>query len=187
MKRCFISIDLPTEIVKKLQSDYLYWRDGSLANLPIKWVSPEKWHLTLVFLGRVDEKRIDDLLKVIERVRVKTSFKCELNGLGTFGKGNDIKVIYLRVKSVFLGSLVDVMREELKKAGFDFDDKPFSAHITLGRFKKSLKDQQSKLLRDVCSEYAKDSWGDWMANDVVLYESDMREYKQISKINIVNG
>lgn len=179
MKRCFISIDLPIDIRNCLASDFCYWRDGKLMGLPIGWVELEKLHMTLVFLGDVGEDRIEKLVSCLEKLRFKKKIECELKGVGYFGEGSDLKVLYMGVVEKGLSELSKAVGSRISGCSFEFDDKPLSVHVTIGRFKRSLNKPGQMKINDLVRENNNRSWGKWQVSSFGLYESDKKEYKII--------
>ncbi len=102
----------------------------------IRWVPPENIHLTLAFLGELPEEKIEPLVVALDAgVREKT-FKLSVAGTGTFGKPHYPRVLWAGVKPCpELARLQEQTTAALRAVGVEFDEKPFSPHLTLGRFK----------------------------------------------------
>lgn len=102
-----------------------------------KWVSPNLYHLTLKFLGEVEEDmvyRIDDKLKEISKNHTKFSLK-----LATLGKfpiyGDKVSVIWIGIENT---RELDCLAREVMDSFYNLgDSKPFSPHITIARNKNS--------------------------------------------------
>lgn len=132
--RVFIAIEIPESIKEELAHLVEGLKD-KISN--VKWVEKENFHITLRFIGEIQEDRISVLESIIDEVSLKFSpFEIELKGTGKFphviwvgiDKGGDIlKNIYYSIE----GALI--------RADFPPIDKPFSPHITLGRVKKDVK------------------------------------------------
>ncbi|MBU4368064.1 hypothetical protein KKC49_04360, partial [Patescibacteria group bacterium] len=69
--RIFIAINLPNDIKKNLTAYQNKWPD-----LPARWTKPENLHITLVFIGSIDEKGISEIRQILGNliVRHKTFF-----------------------------------------------------------------------------------------------------------------
>jgi 2'-5' RNA ligase len=61
--RSFLAIELPKPILRKIEE---VQGDLRLTHADVRWVSPEKIHLTLKFFGNIEESRIDPIFKSIE-------------------------------------------------------------------------------------------------------------------------
>ena len=90
--RLFIGIFLPREVL-----DYLYEVQNNLKkSLPAKitWVHKKILHLSLKFLGEVNENKIDEIKEKLNKIKFKP-FKVKLDKIGVFPNENYIKVIWV--------------------------------------------------------------------------------------------
>lgn len=131
--RCFISVNLPSEIKKHL-GDVISQLDRQNRRLKIKWVEPENIHLTLAFLGELTEQQIEMLSRGLSTIKFKT-FQVELDGLGAFPNifRPQVIKIALRDSGQNLKKISNAIRQILSTLKIAADNKPFSSHITLGR------------------------------------------------------
>jgi len=135
--RAFLSLNLEEplkikidEIQKELQN--------SLSGHKIKWENPEKFHLTIRFLGDLDENQLNEIMEGLE----KSQFGFERldfhsDGIGFFPNPGRPNVIFVGLKEDGnnSGKLVDEIDKVITKSGIK-PDKKFVAHITLGRFRR---------------------------------------------------
>jgi 2'-5' RNA ligase len=136
--RAFIAIELTEEIKDKLKNIQNELK-GSGAD--VKWVEPENIHLTLKFLGDIDEKKIEDIKRILEKISEKHSrFSIELSGIGAFPKISDPRVIWIGVEKgkEELSKIFLELEEQLCRLGFKREERGFSAHITIGRLRSPL-------------------------------------------------
>ena len=116
----------------------------------------ENLHLTLVFVGDVVAGRLDELKAVADAVR-GPSFELVLDRLGYWRHNRIVWASPLTVPEA-LRDLVSGLESRLKRAGFEFDQRPYAPHVTL--------------LRDA---RAAGVWAplrlDWPVRDFVLVES----------------
>ena len=144
--RAFIAIELP-EAVKQALSRV----EAKLVRLdvPVKWVDPMGIHLTIKFLGSVDSTLLPDIAQAsIEATRGITPFKWELGQPGAFPGLQNPQVVWVGVKGE-LNRLIDVQKRlELVLAALDFppEDRPFAAHLTLGRARMGTRSGDLKPL-----------------------------------------
>lgn len=138
MPRCFIALNLPDQIkteFEKIQAG-LKQKNNSVK---ITWVKPEVAHINLHFLGDLDEKVINDLkqnLKVLEGNF--GPIKLALTGVGAFPGIENPRVLFLGVKHLGENKLIGLYEkigQILKQQKLKTEDRPFIAHITLGRIK----------------------------------------------------
>jgi len=104
----------------------------------IRWVKRENFHLTLAFLGELPGERIELLKDALDAMVLEKAFKMTVAGIGTFGKERQPRVLWAGVMPCQqLDNLQQQTASALQAAGIRFDEKPFSAHLTLGRFKSA--------------------------------------------------
>ena len=137
MTRTFIAVDLSTPV-----------RDALAAiirrlsrNLPsARWVDAAGMHLTLAFLGALDDALLADATAATrEAARDATPFQLRLAGLGTFG-GRSPRVVWAGVGGE-IPRLLAVQRrlaEALVDREFPSQEHPFSPPLTLARVKGLL-------------------------------------------------
>lgn len=96
------------------------------------FTAKENFHITLVFIGETDEKRIPLITGVMDTVASK-SFSLELGGLGKFGReGGDIFWYGVQLNPT-LRELNAFISENLRSCGFNIESRKYTPHITLGR------------------------------------------------------
>jgi 2'-5' RNA ligase len=133
--RTFIAIMLDaslhgrlTEVVESLAT----------SGASIKWVSPENTHITLKFLGNVDEARLPEIFAACRRAADgPIPFDIEMKTVGCFPDSRRPKVVWLGI-----GKGVEKVKElnqsieaELESVGFSLEERAFRAHLTIGRVK----------------------------------------------------
>ena len=132
--RTFISLELPSEVKQEIA---LAQQELRFCLPQVHLVNPQTIHLTLAFLGSISPNKIQIIKKILEKI-VSAPIKLKLHRLGSFPNPKKPRIIYLDLKGDLdeLDRLVKNLRYQLKKKCVYFDDKPFSAHITLARIKK---------------------------------------------------
>jgi len=132
--RAFIAVDIGDEIRGKLDE---FQRKLKECHANVRWVKPWNIHLTLAFLGDVPVQELPALGTALdENVQGLEPFDLEAAGSGFFGRHKHPHVIWAGI--VDCPPLMELQRrtaEALKAAKIEFDDKPFSPHLTLGRVK----------------------------------------------------
>ncbi len=171
MIRSFLAIELPKPIVRKIEE---VQADLRSAQADVRWVSPEKIHLTLKFFGNIEESRIDSIFKSIEEpVRNTLPFSIRVQGIGAFPHVKNPRVIWLGLVtgSQILTSLQKQIETQLEKIGFQPEDRPFHPHLTLGRTKSSRgKDE----LAGRVEKHKEEEFGDFQVERVILFKSDLK-------------
>ncbi len=134
--RLFIAISLNSQ----LQQELTELQEKFRALKGIRWVKPQNIHLTLNFLGEVDEQRIPLIKEAMQRAVPGTSpFLISFGGLGVFPNLKAPRVIWLGLspeKEVIV--LQQKLEKELAKIGFSVEKRKFHPHLTLGRVKRGF-------------------------------------------------
>lgn len=136
--RTFIAIDVPEKI-----KDEIFEVEKELiksAGEGIKWEGKEKFHITLKFLGDVNEEMIDSIYKILsESLTGFGKFPVVYKGIGAFPDFKNPRVIWIGCEDPTgkLSELQKVVEEKMSEFGFEKEDKEYHPHITLGRVKKA--------------------------------------------------
>ncbi len=106
----------------------------------LRWMRPDQRHLTVQFLGRVDESVVDPLTEsVAESVRRIPPFTLALGGGGAFPSPRRASVLWLGVTTgaAELAALAGAVNAATAPFGFEADDRPYRAHLTLARVNRA--------------------------------------------------
>lgn len=171
MIRTFLAIELPKPILKKIEE---VQGDLRSAHADVRWVNPEKIHLTLKFFGNIEESRIDLILKSIEEpIRNTLPFSLKVRGVGAFPDLKNPRVVWMGLvdgKGV-VGAFQKQIESQSGKIGFQSEDRPFHPHLTLGRMKSSRGKED---LVGRMEKHIEEEFGDFPVEGVVLFKSDLR-------------
>lgn len=150
-------------------------------NADIKWVRPESIHITLKFLGEVEEQRVNDIFNVLLKYEgQKGVLQAEIKGVGFFPDLKHPRVIWigLEEKPAYLAELASIIDSDLSKLGFEKEKRSFSPHLTIGRF-RSL--HRSNHLLEETENIRNTSFSTFQINEYNLYLSVLKpsgaEYK----------
>lgn len=112
-----------------------------LRNPPWRWIPPDNMHLTLKFLGEVDERIVPDLKAVASDAasRVKP-FRIVYGPFGAFPNVSRPRVIFFQATEGTreLASIARLLEEGVEPLGIPPERRPFTAHLTLARIKEPL-------------------------------------------------
>lgn len=140
--RTFIAIDLPGQLRKKIVIASRRITKG----LDIKLVEEENLHLTLLFLGEIDEKEKERVLGVLGDLRSASwrgGIKLRLGKVEIFPDDKKPSGTWVNVEGEKekLFSLYKKIVDELLKKGITPEERNlrFSPHITIGRFKDKIR------------------------------------------------
>ena len=133
--RTFIAAELPPEVINHLVAA---GREMESKGLRTRWMSSEKLHLTLKFMGDIDEMIVPQL--VFELGSLLTAgepIQLNLNHLGAFPNRSAARVIWAGVKDQTgrLAELAAGIDRFCALHGIPPDKRPFRGHITLARLK----------------------------------------------------
>jgi RNA 2',3'-cyclic 3'-phosphodiesterase len=139
MPRLFTGLEIPQDVGQALSS----LRGG----LPgARWIDPENYHLTLRFIGDVDEHIAQEVALLLGRVR-REAFELYFDGVISFG-GRKPRAVVAAVQPV--QALLDVQAEQerlMQRIGLDPEGRKFTPHVTLAR----LRDSSSHAVADYLS------------------------------------
>lgn len=130
MIRLFVGLELPEEMRLRLS--------GLCRGVPrARWVNAESFHLTVRFIGEVDEGRFDDIHMALSRIQAP-SFELTLDGVATFGKEQAPHTLWVGVqRNEALASLHAKVDRALVSIGFEPESRKYSPHVTLARLKEA--------------------------------------------------
>jgi len=184
--RAFIAFDFPEEL-----KDRLYEIQSMLKDISNKgsWVSKNNFHLTLKFLGEIDEVYIEDIDRILKNISANFNpLKIELNELGYFNRrNNEYRVVWsgLEGDMEVLNSIYDLLEENMQKIGFPKDSREFSPHVTLvRRYKTNLDFHKIKAYVKAYLE------NQYVLDNLVLMKSEVimnkRVYTPVVSYKLIN-
>jgi len=178
--RCFIAIELP-EAVKSTLSGIEEELKKSKAD--VRWVKPDNVHLTLKFFGNIEEKKTEKIIEIMESIcNQYAPFTIEIKGMGTFPNIKSPRVLWVGIEgNDTLKTLQKEIENKMESIGFEREDRAFTAHLTLGRFRSSI--EKEGLLKAV-KLHEKDTFvGSINVQSLSLIRSDLHpEGARYSKI-----
>jgi RNA 2',3'-cyclic 3'-phosphodiesterase len=134
--RTFIAVELDAAI-RKAAADLI--DKLRPADADVKWVDPEKLHLTVKFLGGVDAEDVARVCDAVEKAVADVSpFQLAIRGAGAFPNTRRPQTIWLGAgegddRMAKLAGRVD---KALEKFGFRRETRRYRTHLTLGRFRR---------------------------------------------------
>jgi RNA 2',3'-cyclic 3'-phosphodiesterase len=147
--RLFVAVDLSEEARQAMAAEQkriaaaLAGRQTSL-----KWVRPEHLHLTLVFLGSVDEARGRAVVDAIGRDVDAAPFDMVFDGVGAFPSHGEPRILWTGVTegAADLVALHRELRQRAAALGIALEDRAFHPHLTLGRWRESRRQDRDRAL-----------------------------------------
>jgi len=138
MTRTFLAVALSDAAREALRREI-----SALASaLPsVRWVHVASLHLTLAFLGDLDDERLASAHEATQATAQQSApFALTLDRLGTFGPPHAPRVIWAGVggEVASLRRVQSFLADELDQRGFPSQEHSFSPHLTLARIKDRL-------------------------------------------------
>jgi RNA 2',3'-cyclic 3'-phosphodiesterase len=138
MLRLFVGIEFPPEL--RLHLSLL--QSGVAA---AKWVDPGNFHLTLRFIGEVDEGTAADVDEALLRLKARR-FSLQLAGVGVFG-GDKPRQLWVGVeREPALATLQSKIEQALIRVGLPPEPRKFAPHVTLARLRLPKRDDIQRFL-----------------------------------------
>ena len=172
--RTFIALALPAALGAKLT------RLQALLEPQVptaRWTRTEPLHLTLAFLGDVDDT---DLHKVCKAVGMATApfppFELQLESVGAFPSASRPRVLWAGLTAENDSPLFPLQRAIVKQVaavGYRPDDARFTPHVTLGRIKSDRRGPQPPDLTAILEPYQTWSGGAFAVTEVVTFASTL--------------
>jgi 2'-5' RNA ligase len=127
--RLFLAVGIPAEAAGLLAA----MLEGRA--IPGSVVPPANWHLTLRFLGSIEETTAERVMAELDQSERGGRFVVELAGLGAFPNPRRATVVWVGVTAggERLGELAALGEVAARAAGLALEERPFRPHLTLSR------------------------------------------------------
>ena len=170
MARLFVAVRIAPDVADRIchaQADL----DPLLSG--IRWIKRESLHLTLKFLGHVDDGRIDDIQTAVQAaVAPLARFNVSCRGLGAFPDIRRPRVFWAGLEGGALSALAEATEAALEPLGFPREQRSFKPHLTIGRWREGARGGDA--LRRVVEEWRGRDFGAFAVDDAVLFQSTLR-------------
>lgn len=181
--RSFIACPLPENVIESLSA---IQEELKKKRFSVRWVNPENIHLTIKFLGDIQQDRVSDLSGCLNETAMQfRQFPVSLKGLGVFPTIRRPGVIWAGIGGNVEG-LMEMQKQVeavLAEMGFPKEEKKFKAHLTLGRIKERIDPKALLKAFEECE--ALDAQQDFLLDRLVLYRSRLTPggaiYSQLSQ------
>lgn len=171
MIRTFISVELPEDIKRKISDlqNRLKVHGGHIG-----WVRPGAIHLTLKFLGDIDEKEVKEIEAATKKaIKGFGPFYLRLLGIGAFPDLKRPRVIWLGIDEGGdnLARLQLRIEDEIAVIGYPREERRFKPHLTIGRVKNA---HGLKQLIDAINAEREIDLDGFNVAEVLIMKSDLR-------------
>jgi RNA 2',3'-cyclic 3'-phosphodiesterase len=169
--RAFIAIELPQETkdtLARLQAKL------KMAGADVKWVEPKNIHLTLKFLGEIEEQTQNRIITQLEAISSAVkNFDICLTCCGAFPNTDSPRVIWAGIeqgdKEVY--TLAKAIETHLESISIPKENREFSSHITLGRTRSSKN--RHELAKTISRLNLKTLKEQFTASKITLFKSTL--------------
>ena len=112
-----------------------------------RWVEPANLHLTLAFIGEVDEATGDAMRAELDRRFDVSPFDVHLAGFGAFPPSGPTRVVWLGVTrgDASMGQLHHEVEARLQPLGYQPERRAYSAHLTVARVKDAPRGRHAAI------------------------------------------
>src|SRR5258707_11917370 len=131
--RLFVAVDLGAKVRRALEA-----LEGELRPLArdARWVAPQDAHLTLAFLGSMEEAAVPELSAALGQVAARAApFELRVQGGGAFGSSKKPRVLWAGVEgdTGALAALHARTEAALQPLGYQPESRPYRPPLTLAR------------------------------------------------------
>lgn len=141
MPRLFTGLEIPPDTGFALSL-----KRGGLSGA--RWIDPENYHITLRFIGDVDNQTANDVVDNLDYLSDSLRFPIRLTHLGTFG-GDKPRALYAGVEpSETLTRLQAAQERMLQRAGLVPEGRKFVPHVTLARLRGTAPEEVARYIAE---------------------------------------
>lgn len=137
--KLFVALPVPDSVREKLAALPRKGVEG-------RWVADDDFHITIRFLGDVEDGRVPEILDALTRVR-RLPFYIEGQGLSAFYNKNQTVLYGVIASTRKLTALCTDVTDMLTPLGFDFGTRPYLPHLTVARLKTPSKKVENYIKR----------------------------------------
>jgi RNA 2',3'-cyclic 3'-phosphodiesterase len=136
--RLFVGIEISPAVVTATIELIAQLQAASAKLAPqsrITWVTAERLHITIRFIGHVDDTRVDGIRAVLAPPLALDPFNLTIAGVGTFPPKGPPRVVWAGLGGGRdqLVAIEPAVSERLARAGVPHEDRPYNPHLTLAR------------------------------------------------------
>ncbi len=172
MARTFYAFEIPKRVQDRLAEEASRLKR---CDADVSWVKPEKYHVTLRFLGEIADEDILPLAKLLQSAAAsEPPLSLVARGIGWFPEGREPRVIWAGVsgetesEELRLQRIRRALNDGARKLGLRPEKGAFTGHVTLGRVRSS---KNTDVLLDRIGPARRREFAHFKVEDLVLFES----------------
>lgn len=151
--RLFVAVEIAPAVAEAAAALIEQLRERAIRLAPrsrISWVTADRLHVTVRFIGNVDADRADAVRRVLAPSLGQAPFDLTLAGVGTFPPKGPPRVLWSGVSDGREPLLAIEQRvgERLARAGIAAEERPYNPHLTLARVREAGELRSAALLED---------------------------------------
>ncbi len=134
LKRIFVAVNLPEDVKRELS---FHQEEMKKSLRGVRWVEKENMHITMAFIGSIDEEKMFPVINELEMVREK-AFEMKFTEMCYIPNDRrKAKMIWVRGESQEISFLNEKIEKKLLSSGINYtpDERGFTPHVTLGRIR----------------------------------------------------
>jgi RNA 2',3'-cyclic 3'-phosphodiesterase len=168
--RSFIAVDVDPNVIASISRVIA---DLTPIIPAMRWVPATNFHLTIKFLGDIQENSVYPIAAVLEeKLRLFPRFSINAKGLGVFPDLRRPRILWVGLTASPLLNLAARVESALQPLGFLAEKRPFTPHLTIGRWRQF--DRPPQALSEAWARWRDFEFGDSTIDKVVLYQSVLR-------------
>jgi 2'-5' RNA ligase len=168
--RAFIAVEIAPEIIGRIAAAIDRLRPQVRG---IRWVAPANIHLTVKFLGNIDESQIEPICHALTEA-LRPFPRCTINakGLRVFPSVKRPRVLWVGLHGNQLISLAVKVASALAPLGFMLEERTFTPHLTIGRWRQT--DRADRSLEQALGNWRDFEFGSSPVDEVILFQSVLK-------------
>jgi 2'-5' RNA ligase len=173
--RAFIALEISREVRQEIRGIIERLQKGiQFGGASPKWAAPDGIHLTLRFLGEIEEEMVGRLRGLLKEAAAESKpFHLSIGSLGFFPNERNPRVLWIGVGEGAEES--EALQKKIERGvvalGFSAEDRPFHPHLTLARIKSA---RGARGLVDVVASHRDVSAGLCVVDRIMLFQSELK-------------
>ncbi len=139
----------------------------------VRWTPAENLHVTLKFLGDVDEARVGSMRAALrDALSGLAGFRAAVKGLGVFPDARRPRVLWAGLAAADLARTARLVERALEPLGVEPETERFRRHVTIGRWRRP--EPGGSGLREELARWRDREFGEFRIDAVTLFRSTLR-------------